>query len=112
MRTMVTLGWDLRWTSPGHNPMRGVKYTAGSTEQGQGAEFVREEDRPEFAAVEKLVLAYEKLAAESGIPWLAERALVGARFGPGAQGVHERSATARGTHQPDARTGPGTPQPD
>lgn len=81
MRNLVTLGWELRWIPPGHNPMRGVKYTAGSTEQGQGAEFVREDDRPEFAAVEKLVLVYEELAAESGIPWLAERALVGAYGG-------------------------------
>jgi len=81
MRSLVTLGWELRWIPPGHNPMRGVKYKASSTEQGQGTEFVREEDRPEFAAVEKLVLVYEDLAAESGIPWLAERALVGAYGG-------------------------------
>jgi integrase len=81
MRSLVTLAWDLRWIPPGHNPMRGVKYTKGSTEQGQAAEFVREDDRPEFAAVEKLVLAYEDIAAESGVLWLPERALVGAYGG-------------------------------
>ena len=52
MRNLVTLGWELRWIPPGHNPMQGVKYTAGATEQGQTAEFIRESDRPEFAAVE------------------------------------------------------------
>lgn len=78
MRTLVTLGWELHWIPPGHNPMRGVKYTAGAAEQGQGAEFVGEHDRPEFAAVEKLILAYDELADETDIPWLPERALVGA----------------------------------
>lgn len=81
MRTMVSLAWELRWVPEGHNPMRGVKYTKGPTEQGQGAEFVRESDRPEFAAVEKLVLAYEELATETGILWLPERTLVGAYGG-------------------------------
>jgi integrase len=61
--------------------MLGVKYTAGATEQGQQAEFVHERDRPEFSAVEKLILAYDDLAVSTGIPWLAERALVGAHGG-------------------------------
>lgn len=81
MRSLVTLGWELRWISPGDNPMRGVKYTAGSTEQGQTGEFVHEDDRPEHAAVEKLILAYEELAVKTGVPWLAERAMVGAYGG-------------------------------
>ena len=81
MRSLVTIGWELRWIPLGHNPMLGVKYTAGATEQGQQAEFVREEDRPEFSAVEKLILAYDDLAISTDIPWLAERALVGAHGG-------------------------------
>jgi len=81
MRSLVTLGWEMRWIAPGHNPMQGVKYTAGATEQGQSAEFVREDDRPEFAAVEKLILAYDELAEKTGILWLPERALVGSQGG-------------------------------
>ena len=45
MRSLVTIGWELRWIPLGHNPMLGVKYTAGATEQGQQAEFVREPTR-------------------------------------------------------------------
>lgn len=81
MRGLVSLGWEKRWIPPAHNPMLGVKYTAGATVQGQGPEYVRPEDRPAFAAVEKLVLAYEELAEETGIFWLPERTLVGAHGG-------------------------------
>lgn len=81
MRGFVTLGWELHWIPPGHNPMQGVKYVAGSTVQGQGPEYVRPEDRPAYEAVEKLVLAYEELATETGIFWLPERTLVGAHGG-------------------------------
>lgn len=87
MRNLVTLGWEKRWIPPGHNPMQGVKYTKGSTEQGQAAEFVREEDRPEFAAVERLYDAYEEVATKSGVLWLPTRARVAAEGGlrPGEQ---------------------------
>jgi integrase len=81
MRTMVSLAWELRWIPPGHNPMLGVKYTKGSTDQGQGPEFVRESDRPEFSKVEQLVAAYEELADETGLHWLPVRTLVGAYGG-------------------------------
>lgn len=81
MRGLVSLGWETRWIPPGHNPMLGVKYTAGATVQGQGPEYVRPEDRPAFAAVEKLVLAYEEVAEKTGIFWLPERTLVGAHGG-------------------------------
>lgn len=87
MRTMVTLGHELRWISPGLNPMQGVRYTKRATEQGQSVEFVREDDRPEFAAVERLFDAYEELAAKTGILWLPTRARLAAQSGlrPGEQ---------------------------
>lgn len=81
MRSLVTLGWEKRWISPGHNPMQGVRYTKGSTEQGQAVEFVREEDRPEFAAVERLYDAYEDLVKTTGIFWLPTRARVAGQGG-------------------------------
>lgn len=77
MRGLVTLGWELRWISPGHNPMSGVPYRRKSKVQGEAAEFVHERDRPDFEAVEQLIVAYDELAEDRGIPWLAERALVG-----------------------------------
>lgn len=87
MRNLVTIGHELRWISPGLNPMQGVRYTKGATEQGQSADFVREDDRPEFAAVERLLDAYEELASETGILWLPTRARLAAQSGlrPGEQ---------------------------
>ena len=87
MRNLVTLGRELRWIQPGYDPMQGVKYTASATQQGELAEFVREDDRPEFAAVEALIEQYEEIAMERGILWLPVRALVAAHGGlrPGEQ---------------------------
>lgn len=87
MRRLVTHGHELRWIPAGRDPMRGIRYTAGSREQGQSPEFVTEADRPEFAAVEKLVGVYEELAVETGISWLPVRALIASQGGlrPGEQ---------------------------
>lgn len=50
-------------------------------EQGQAVEFVREEDRPEVAAVERLYDVYEDLAKTTGIFWLPTRARVAGQGG-------------------------------
>lgn len=81
MRGLVTLARELRWIPRSHDPMLGVSYARRSTEQGQGVEFVRESDRPDCAAVERLIGVYEGLAVETGIAWLAERARIGAYAG-------------------------------
>ncbi|MDZ7732832.1 MAG: tyrosine-type recombinase/integrase [Acidimicrobiia bacterium] len=81
MRTLATRGRGLGWMTSGEDPMRGVGYTARSSEQGQGPEYVREEDRPEFDAVVRLIDAYRELSEEVGVEWLAARAMVGAYGG-------------------------------
>ncbi len=87
MTRLVTHGHELRWIPAGWDPMRGVRYTAGAAEQGQSSEFVGEADRPEFAAVEKLIGVYDELAVETGISWLPVRGLVACQGGlrPGEQ---------------------------
>lgn len=101
VRSLVTLGWEKRWISPGHNPMQGVRYTKGSSRTGPGRR-VRPRGGPSRGRSRRTPLRRLRGPRQDHRDLLAPDASPGRRPG--------RPAPERAGRPPSVRSAPGRPR--